>query len=62
MSTTKYGRPLFTYKATCTRLDTFDRLIEEKIEIKAVNEYQAKIIAAGVAKKNGWKFQSVGRA
>lgn len=62
MATTAAGVPLISYHARFSRRDAFDRVVIESRNIAAVNDFQAHKKAEGIAKKNGWKLVSVGRA
>jgi len=62
MSTTKNGRTLFLWVARFSAPGAFGGTYDPRRDVLAVNEYQARKKAEGIAKKDGWRLISVGRA
>lgn len=62
MTTTRNGRPLFSFVARFTKRDNFDRPVDlPPCDIQAVSEFQARKKAEGIAKKNNYTLISLGR-
>ena len=57
---TRNGRTLYTFVARFRAPAAFGGTYEPTREIKAVNDFQARKKAEGIAKKDGWKLLSVG--
>lgn len=62
MIATRNGRQLYKWVARYRAPGAFGGFYEPVREIMAVNEFQANKKAEGIAKKDGWKLISLGRA
>lgn len=58
--TTKHGRPTTKYKAKFSGRTIYGGFFDCIREFWAVNEFQAKKIATGIANKNSWTLVGVG--
>lgn len=61
---TSKGQPLKLYRARYIhrRADSADLKPVPPVEFRAVNEFQARKIGEGIARKNNWAMTSVGLA